>query len=103
MLQRPASGDEVYDAVAAATVSRVTAEAAEAARAVAKAPVQVGRASAADVERAIEAAWQFCGNEDFDVPFSTAVELAQARCPQVTALQVRAGFEKRFARRLRRG
>jgi len=82
----------------AAFVERVEAafEAGFESREAAKATVQVGRPGAVDVERAIEAAWQFCSREDFDVPFATAVELVRAHCAGVTAAQVRIGFERRF-------
>ena len=51
------------------------------------------------MERAIEAAWQFCRSEDFDVPFSTAIGLVRARCSGVDPAQIRAGFDRRFGRR----
>jgi hypothetical protein len=65
-------------------------------RAAAKATVQVGRAGAVEMERAIEAAWQFARNADFDSPFSEIVAHVQARCGGVDSVTVRAGFERRF-------
>jgi hypothetical protein len=66
-------------------------------RSAARATVQVGRSSAVDVERAIEAAWAWFQSMDQDVAFSAVVAFVRARCPGVDPMCVRAGFEKRFA------
>jgi hypothetical protein len=81
-----------------AFVERVEAafEAGLESRAAAKATVQVGRASAVDVERAIEAAWAWFQSVDQDVPFSAVVTFVRTRCPGIDPMCVRAGFEKRF-------
>src|SRR5262245_22812216 len=50
-------------------------------------------------EEAIEAAWKFLWQEEGDLPFAVVVAFARTQCPNVTAADVRAGFEKRFARR----
>jgi hypothetical protein len=70
-------------------------------RAAARATVQIGRSGAVDVERAIEAAWQwFVSNRDeTDIPFATIVAFVRARCSGVDPAQIRAGFERRFGRR----
>jgi hypothetical protein len=86
-------------------VARVEAafEAGLESRAAAKATVQVGRASAVDVERAIEAAWAWFQSVDQDVAFSAVVAFVRVRCPNVAVECIRAGFEKRFARRRHAG
>jgi hypothetical protein len=81
-----------------AFVERVEAafEAGLESRAAAKATVQVGRPGVVDVERAIEAAWQWFKSMDQDVTFSAVVAHARVRCPGIDPMCVRAGFEKRF-------
>src|SRR5262245_30776594 len=66
-------------------------------RAAARATVWVAKPSR-QVEEVIEAAWNFLWENDGDLPFVEIVSFVRARCPNVTAAVVRAGFEKRFAR-----
>jgi len=76
----------------------VRCEGRAAARATVRVESGVGREKA--IETAIQHAWVwFRRDMDSDVPFSAVVAFVRARCPGVNPECIRAGFDRRFARR----